>query len=123
KRKRFFSYLVVEYDNKIYTRKRTGKDIWHGLYEFLLIESSGTMHECELTKLEDFRTIFANTEFEIKSFSETFTQELTHQTIVGNFIGIKVNEPLDPGKEFKLVTKKGLKRLPFSKFISSYLED
>ena len=36
RRERFFNYLIVEHDNKIYVNKRTDKDIWQNLYEFIL---------------------------------------------------------------------------------------
>ncbi len=123
KRKRFLNYLIVEYNNKIYTRKRTTKDIWAGLYEFLLIETGRTMPLSDLVKSDEFVATFSDSKYEIRSFSNIVIQELTHQTIVGNFIDIKVFAPIDPGKEFQLVTKRELKLLPFSKFISSYLED
>ncbi len=36
KRERFFNYLIVEYNDKIYVNQRIGKDIWQNLYEFIL---------------------------------------------------------------------------------------
>src|SRR6201995_4110576 len=37
KKQRWFYYFIVETaDDKIYIRQRTGKDIWEGLYEFVL---------------------------------------------------------------------------------------
>ena len=33
-KERFFNYLLVEYKNQFYVRKRTVKDIWQNLYEF-----------------------------------------------------------------------------------------
>ena len=39
KRKRYFHYLVVAHGGSYLLNKRKGKDIWHGLYEFPLVES------------------------------------------------------------------------------------
>src|SRR5690606_26094275 len=39
-RKRFFYYLVVERNNALLMRQRQGKDIWHGLFDFALIEKN-----------------------------------------------------------------------------------
>ncbi|MBK6829719.1 MAG: A/G-specific adenine glycosylase [Flavobacteriales bacterium] len=38
-RTRHFNYLHIERGDKTFLRKRTGKDIWHGLYELPLIET------------------------------------------------------------------------------------
>ena len=38
-KKRWFYYLVIEHENKMAIRQRTGKDIWQQLYEFPMIET------------------------------------------------------------------------------------
>ncbi|WP_317175109.1 hypothetical protein [Hymenobacter qilianensis] len=38
-RTRYFHYMVLRYDDTIYLRKRTDKDIWQGLYDFALTET------------------------------------------------------------------------------------
>src|ERR1043166_2452290 len=38
-RKRWFNYVLLEYKGKLAIRKREEKDIWHNLFEFLLVES------------------------------------------------------------------------------------
>lgn len=38
-RTRYFHYLVLRYQDVVYMRKRTGKDIWQGLYDFPLVET------------------------------------------------------------------------------------
>ncbi len=48
-KERFFNYLVVEYENQFYVHKRTGKDIWQNLYEFMLIETKKLLDERTLT--------------------------------------------------------------------------
>jgi len=40
KKTRYFSYFVLRNGDKIAMKKRTGRDIWNGLYEFHLVESS-----------------------------------------------------------------------------------
>src|SRR6185369_4348241 len=37
---RWFNYLVIEYQGKIYIHKRTGNDIWKNLHEFVLLETN-----------------------------------------------------------------------------------
>lgn len=44
-RVRYFHYLVFEYRNRIALRARTDDDIWKGLYDFFLLESSRPLSE------------------------------------------------------------------------------
>jgi len=41
-RNRFFNYLILTSNDKILMRQRSEKDIWRGLYEFVLIETAQT---------------------------------------------------------------------------------
>jgi len=41
-RTRYFHYLVLRHADTVYMRKRTGKDIWQGLYDFALTETDST---------------------------------------------------------------------------------
>jgi len=38
-RKRYFTYIVIEYRGRLFMKKRQHGDIWNGLYDFFLIES------------------------------------------------------------------------------------
>ena|SRR5436190_3897751 len=40
-RKRYFHYVILRHGNRVLMKRRNGKDIWHGLYDFHLIESGG----------------------------------------------------------------------------------
>lgn len=123
RRIRFFTYLVIEYKKAWYVRKRTTKDIWQGLYEFILLENDSLIQQEDVTHSLKFLEMFKAQHFSIKNTSEIFTQKLTHQTIVGNFLHIKINKPLETVSGYTLVSVKDIISLPFPKFISSYLED
>lgn len=49
-RSRYFNYLHIVNKNGIYFQKRTGKDIWNGLYELPLIESEKALDKTRFTK-------------------------------------------------------------------------
>ena len=119
---RFFNYLLVYYKNKFYVHKRTGKDIWENLYEFILFESNEWLDEEAMAVNEEIRKIFNFADFRIKNISPKKTQKLTHQIIKGRFIHIEIQQPLI-SREYFLVNPKQLKSLPFPKFITSYLTD
>ena len=119
---RWMFYLVINYKNKLYVRKRIKKDIWQNLFEFVLLEMSEQPKLTYLRSGELFTQIMSETKYSINSISGLQTQLLTHQSIKGRFISLSVQSPL-PIEGYKLVTKKQLCSLPFPKFITTYLED
>lgn len=122
KRSRWFYYLIIEYKGKVYVRKRGAKDIWENLYEFILIETGNLLSVENLKSTELFKNIAGNNKMEIIHVSEVYRQQLTHQTIQGSFIQLKVKAPLTL-KDYKAVTYKESAKLPFPKFITGYLAE
>ena len=122
KKSRWLYYLVVKYRNKFYVRKREEKDIWQNLYEFILIETSKSVTIKKLHSSDKFNFIFGDKDFAIESISPVYKQQLTHQTINGQFINIKINSPLQLNNYQSLSADK-IKQLPFPKFITTYLKD
>ncbi|MEP6928055.1 MAG: A/G-specific adenine glycosylase [Ginsengibacter sp.] len=123
KRERFFNYLIVEQNNKIYVNQRTGKDIWQDLYEFILIETASISTEKEFLNAKIFTSLFARNNYTITKVSAVSTQQLTHQKITGRFFHIAIKTSRIHLKKYKLVSWKELSLLPFPKFINSYLKD
>jgi len=121
-KERFFNYLIIENGKKIYITKRTQKDIWQNLYEFVLIESEVLLKEKHLLKNEQFISLFNGQNFFIKFISKKVSQKLTHQLITGQFIHVEIKRPLSM-QNHSAVDRKQLKALPFPKFIASYLAD
>lgn len=118
--RRFF-YIVAEYGNSIYVRQRTGKDIWQGLWEFMLTETPDSITAEAFLETPAFRSI-GGYEKETLMISPVFKQQLTHQTIEGVFIRIKMTAPL-PGKTYMAVTRPTLNRLAFPRMINNFLEN
>lgn len=122
KKIRWLNYLVFEHKGYVYVRKRGAKDIWENLYEFTLIESEGALAVEKLSQLKIMRAIAGNQAFEINHISIIYKQQLTHQTIYGQFIKVKLtNRPNLPG--FEKISSIELQQLPFPKFITTYLKD
>lgn len=121
-KERFFNYLIVEYDGKFYVHKRTQKDIWQNLYEFLLLETKKLFDESTLPVNEEIIKILNQPDFTIKSISTKRSQKLTHQLISGRFIHVEIKKPL-PNTEYFLASRIQLNSLPFPKFTASYLAD
>ena len=122
KKSRWLYYLVVTYRNKFYIRKRIEKDIWQNLYEFILVETLKPITLKKLQTAEPFTSIVQANDGQIQSISQRYKQQLTHQTINGQFINIKVRSPLNLNN-YKLASVDEIKQLPFPKFITTYLKD
>lgn len=118
---RYFNYLVIEYNEKIYINKRTGNDIWKGLHQFVLLETNyETPVKNVLVKAEKEKVLKKNSH-KILSVSPVYTQQLSHQKIIGRFIKITSKKELSlPG--FKAISVKNLSRYAFPRLITAYFE-
>lgn len=122
KKTRWFYYLVAEYKGRQYVRMRGPKDIWENLYEFILIEETGPAATGRLLSSQTVKAILGKQNAEIISVSGVYKQLLTHQTVCGQFIRLKLNKPLASGN-YTMLTKEEVSHLPFPKFINQYLQD
>ena len=87
---RWFNYLVIEYNKKTYIHKRVQNDIWKSLYEFILMEySSDTPVRKILANAEEMKILKKNS-YKIISISPVYSQQLSHQKILGRFIKITI---------------------------------
>jgi A/G-specific adenine glycosylase len=121
-RDRYFHYLVIAYRNKVYIRKRSGKDIWQGLYDFPLIETDHEVDEKELTLSPEWQHVFQHTLASIVNISPGYRHQLTHQRIHARFFLINVEkEPDLPGEGMFLIEKKDIHKYPVAKLIENYL--
>jgi A/G-specific adenine glycosylase len=122
KKYRWFYYFIVECNGKIYVRKRGAKDIWENLYEFILLETEKLLTVGNLKETGFFKHLTGKNKIEITHVSKLYKQQLTHQTIQGRLIQLKIKTAL-PLKDYKAVTYKQLAKLPFPKFINAYLAE
>ena len=122
KKKRWFYYFIIQHNNKIFVRKRGAGDIWENLYEFVLLESPGAITINEIEKKPLFKKISGRNNVIKTTVSELYRQQLSHQSIQGIFIYIKVKKaPLLENFEQKPVNK--LIKLPFPGLITKYLAE
>lgn len=119
---RYFNYIIIEFDNKYYIRKRTEKDIWQGLYEFVLTETCTFPGREKLIRDKIMAPVLGNVDYEILDISKEYLQQLTHQKINARFYRIKIQQPLKLNESYLLATKEDIRKLPFPKIIASLLE-
>jgi len=121
-KKRWFNYVILEYKGRFVIRQRTGKDIWHNLFEFLLVESIGKSDKKKLLKEAEKAGWLQKNSFKVINTSPIFRQQLSHQFIQGQFIRVKLNRKPGTITGIVWVTISEVKNYPFPKFINQYLE-
>ena len=123
-RKRYFSYLVIYYGEKVLLQKRSGKDIWEGLFQFPLIETDNGLQNIDLLKKIEEQPIFAGTEYIVKSISSQAKHILSHQIIYAKFITIQVKEKLAVNSNsFIEVDYNRLDEYALPRLITKYLDE
>ncbi|HEY4787966.1 MAG TPA: A/G-specific adenine glycosylase [Bacteroidales bacterium] len=121
-RNRYFNYLVILYHNNSYLVKRSGKDIWEGLYEFPLIETELHTSKAQLTESPEWQSIFEGTNHQLIQVSPIYKHQLSHQTINAIFYLVKIeNKLLNINPNAILIEKKDIAHYPVSKLIDNYL--
>jgi A/G-specific adenine glycosylase len=117
---RWFYYIIAEYDHHILIKKREQKDIWQNLHEMILHESKEELSIDQLNQSGVFKKITRHAS--IIDISESYQQHLTHQTIKGRFIHVKLSiRPRLNG--YKLENRSAILKLAFPKYITGYFED
>jgi A/G-specific adenine glycosylase len=124
KRQRWLYYYILETgDGKTWLRQRKGKDIWEGLYEFVLWESDHAVAEEELSRPPFAKGLFPGGSLIVRHISKIYRQELSHQTIQGQYITVRPDGPLPKLKGYRLVAKQKMEGYAFPGFINAWLRD
>lgn len=124
KRQRWFTYFIIETpDEKVYIRQRTQKDIWEDLFEFVCWETDKEVYTDEILRSDFANQLFGKQSLTVKDISRIYRQELSHQTIRGQFITIRLEKPLPGLKGYLSVARQGLYEYAFPKFINAWLQD
>ncbi len=120
KRKRFFNYLVIRFNNRMLMKKRNGNDIWHGLFEFLLLEAESEKDFMEL-QLPSVLKKFSNY-WVLETISPSFKHVLTHQIIDCKFYEIKFSKSITI-ENYDWFSYEEVEILPKSILIDRYLRE
>jgi len=92
-RNRYFNYINILYKGQTWLHRRSGKDIWNGLYEFPLIETDGPVDFAELEGTDVFRNLIKDTgELGVKLAYSSVKHVLSHQIIYANFYQIEIKQ-------------------------------
>jgi A/G-specific adenine glycosylase len=102
---------------------RLGKDIWQGLYDFVLVEAPKRLSEARMMEQIKGR-LGVELDTANVTISQPYKHILTHQHIFSRFIVIKVNGSfgVSPGS-LKFYSRKKIAALPKPALISRFLDD
>lgn len=122
-KQRWFYFLVIHVKEKVYVRKREGKDVWENLHEYVSIEIPHEMDAVAFMKSAAFKKVTGKEKFERLAVSKLYKQQLSHQAIFGRFVVMKIKKPLPSLKDYLLVNEKQIKQLAFPRLINHWHED
>ncbi len=124
-RLRFFHYLVIDIQGKLLMRKRDKKDIWNGLYEFMLIETENDRQFDQIQLpviLESSRS-----QWVLADETGVYTHILSHQKILSRFYYIRFPDIPETDEKswekFTFYSPDEVEKLPKPVLISRYISD
>lgn len=123
-RLRHLNYIVLMRGDEIAMHKRTGKDVWNGLFEFILAETSHSI---------DTWDDFPDTLHDLKYFqkkgitsipSEMITHQLSHQKLLIRFwpVSVPKNSRIELPEGFAFYPVSEIEHLPKPVAINNYLK-
>lgn len=125
-RSRWFYYYHVEFvsSGEVLTlvQRRKNKDIWQGLFEFPLQETTSELSAEQLKMMSrSFLSQFADQEPSRVMVTHQVKHQLTHQTIYATFIHAYYDCPLSVPDDVSIVNGQQLRQLPIAKLTERYL--
>jgi A/G-specific adenine glycosylase len=120
-KERFFHYFILRSADSLYMNERVGKDIWSGLYDFLLVEADKLKELEELAEDGVIRQLLKDTVVEQESV--VYTHVLTHQRVRAKFWHLALPADSKPTyvDEFSFYPIEEIKQLPKPILINNYL--
>ncbi|MDO8897853.1 MAG: A/G-specific adenine glycosylase [Bacteroidales bacterium] len=128
-RVRYLNYFICTYkqgeDCFVALKIRTSGDIWKGLYDFPLIETSEEVEIEFLINNNAFLDWTNNRNFTLSKVSDLQKHQLTHQTLFARFFHLRFHEPIavDTKNGISLVCENSMNDYPFPRLIDRYLQN
>jgi A/G-specific adenine glycosylase len=120
-RNRYFNYIVLKHKNTIVIKKRTGKDIWKGLYDFPLIETPKELKEPQLLKSNEWKSLLSKHTYTIHSVSKTYKHVLSHQNIYAKFWEVETKKSLKADPDHLVIDQKGFHKYAIPRLVDIYI--
>jgi len=121
-RKRYFYYFVIQKGQSLLMKKREEKDIWHGLYDFVLVETKRAVDPEKLFMESENLQTFRNGK--VADISGMYKHILSHQLIYSRFVQVSLSRDISlNGSALKFYSLKKVSDLPKPVLISKFLSD
>ncbi len=125
-RKRFFSYIVLRAGGNLYMKVRDKKDIWKGLYDFHLLETSKDLRDP--AQLDDALLAQAIEAGATVEMSNLYKHQLTHQQLWVRFLLMDVSkgnlrDSLLSSQRLKAYSLEEVRKLPKPILVNNYLSE
>jgi len=125
-RERYFHYLVLQWEDQYYLRKRTQTDIWQGLYDFYLQETDTPDLPNDILMQELQLLTSAETKPVVKEVSKIYKHVLTHQKVYAKFYLIqlqtRLRKEITESTGLSLFSVSEIEQLPKAIMIDRYLK-
>lgn len=120
-RNRYFNYVDIRFNDKMYLHKRIGKDIWQNLYELPLVESDKELELGDLLTDESFIELFVGVDIVSITSSVQLKHVLSHQRIFAKFYKVEISKSL-ANIEYIEIKDSEVDLFPISRLTEKYLE-
>jgi A/G-specific adenine glycosylase len=118
RKKRWLYYFLAEVPGKgFYLRRREKQDIWKNLFEPVLWETDHQLSRKEFISSSFAREFFGSSTYRVMGFSRIHTQQLTHQTVTGRFIYVRLKRKIADPAGYGIFSRKEIDQLAFPKLI------
>jgi len=98
-KKRYFNYLLVRYQSRIYLNRRQQVDIWKNLYELPLIETTRNVDPTTVLSSVVWKSYFQKSNYTLLTVRNYPAYKLTHQVIHPRIFDIELLR--QPGAAFR----------------------
>jgi A/G-specific adenine glycosylase len=120
-RDRYLNYFFILLGRDTYINRRTGKDIWEGLYELPLIETKTPMDITDLQNEAAFRQLFDATGQPVISLKACDVKHiLSHQILHANCYQVEIQKENATLKQYLKIPVPVIDEYPFPKLISTF---
>ena len=116
-RDRWFNYLHITVGDRTLLRRREGRDIWRGLYEFPLVETPAAADFAELVCTDAFREAVGDARWHLMRSVGMPLHRLSHQTLHATFHRLTI----DSAGAFPSVPTSGLGTYAVPRLLERYL--
>lgn len=122
-KKRYFHYLVIREKDNFFIRQRKEKDIWNGLHDFPLIETTSPLTSKKVMSSKEWKSHFENSKSVVVKVSNEYKHILSHQHIHAVFyeINVELKSVVNTDSIWKKVNTASVKKLAVPRLIEDYL--